>query len=86
MLRKIPVAVRKGSGNTPGKGEFDLRAQARKVCSHKFSGDKKEAYNLRFLFAYGKFSTNLSRLSTSLIWSHLHSPYRRGKIPQWHID
>jgi hypothetical protein len=28
------------------------------------SGDKKEADNLRFLFAYGKFSTNLRRLST----------------------
>jgi hypothetical protein len=43
MLRKIPVTVRKGSGNTPGKGEFDLRAQARKVCSHKFSGGQKRS-------------------------------------------
>jgi hypothetical protein len=64
VLRKIPVPVRKWSGNAPGKGEFDLRAQPGKISSHVRSRGKKKLHNIRFLFAYAKFSTKLRRLST----------------------
>jgi hypothetical protein len=35
------IAKRKGRGDTPGEGEFDLRAQCSKVCSHNGPWRKK---------------------------------------------